>query len=312
MKGKKLAKKIFPVLTAVFTVIVIYFLYQVFSKIDWEKVVLAIQELSAGTLALCLAMVFVNYLILSTYDYMGFRYLRTQKLSYLKTAATALISYAFNFNLGALIGGLGFRIRMYSGWGIPKKTTTMIALLSVGTTWLGFTLLSSIFILAKAEWLPQRLFEHSLTLKLLSILALVIVGVYFIFCKQRKVLKLKGRTLTAPPLSYAFIQSFLAISQWSLASFIAFTFMREMELNISYPQALFTFLAASLGGVVARIPSGMGVLEAIFLKLNENLPSAPLLAAIISFRAVYYIVPLMAAIPSYIAMEIIQRRGPNK
>ena len=113
-------------------------------------------------------------------------------------------------------------------------------------------------------------------------------------------------------LSYAFIQSFLAISQWSLASFIAFTFMREMELNISYPQALFTFLAASLGGVVARIPSGMGVLEAIFLKLNEDLPSAPLLAAIISFRAVYYIVPLMAAIPSYIAMEIIQRRGPNK
>ena len=312
MKLKKIGKKLIPLLTVAFTVLVLYFLYQVFSKIEWVKVAQSMKEISMGTLAISLVLVFLNYLILSNYDYIGFRYFKIPKINYLKASITAMISYAFNFNLGALIGGLGFRIRMYSGWGVAKKSTTLVALLSVGTTWLGFVILGSILILFGENWMPGPVREQASTLKFLAACGLSVVGVYFYLCLRRKVITIKQKATLMPPIRYAFLQSFLALCQWNIAASVAYLFLIEMNVDISYAHTLFTFLAASLGGVIARIPSGMGVLEAIFLKLNQGLPSSSVLAAIICFRITYYIIPLAAAIPSYLILEIYQKKLQNK
>ncbi len=310
MSFKSILKKAFPLLTAAFIIVVLYFLIQIFSNMDWAGVQLALQQVSLNTLLVMLFLVLINYCILSIYDYLGFNFIKTRTLEFKKVMPTALISYAFNFNLGAFIGGLGFRIRMYSGWGIPKKITTLVALFSVTTTWLGYTLLISLIITFQKRWIGDIFEGHHFTLQLVAILGIAFILTYLYLCHKRMSFQLKNNKVRFPKVKVAVSQFMLASAQWSLASFIVYVFMRELNIELSYGSILFTYLAASLGGVIARIPAGLGVLEAIFIKMYPAIPGSKVLAALLCFRAVYYIVPLIVAIPSYIGVEVIQNRKP--
>jgi uncharacterized membrane protein YbhN (UPF0104 family) len=48
------------------------------------------------------------------------------------------ISYAFNLNLGSLVGGVAFRYRLYSRLGLGNDTITRVLGFSMLTNWLGY------------------------------------------------------------------------------------------------------------------------------------------------------------------------------
>ena len=48
------------------------------------------------------------------------------------------ISYAFNLNLGALVGGIAFRYRLYSRLGLDSNTITRVLGFSMLTNWFGY------------------------------------------------------------------------------------------------------------------------------------------------------------------------------
>ena len=55
-------------------------------------------------------------------------------------------------------------------------------------------------------------------------------------------------------------------------------------------------LVAAVAGVIAHVPAGLGVLEAVFIALlSHRVPQAELLAALLAYRALYYLVPLALA-----------------
>ena len=63
-------------------------------------------------------------------------------------------------------------------------------------------------------------------------------------------------------------------------------------------------LAAAVAGVIAHVPAGLGVLEAVFIALlGATVPEPRLLGALLAYRALYYIVPLAAAVPLYLRSE---------
>jgi uncharacterized membrane protein YbhN (UPF0104 family) len=64
-----------------------------------------------------------------------------------------------------------------------------------------------------------------------------------------------------------------------------------------------------VAGVVTHIPAGLGVLEAVFLSLLGGAhPVNELLAALLAYRAVYYLGPLVIAGVAYLALELAARR----
>ena len=52
--------------------------------------------------------------------------------------AVNFISYAFNLNLGALVGGVAFRYRLYTQLGLKLGVITRVLSLSMLTNWLGY------------------------------------------------------------------------------------------------------------------------------------------------------------------------------
>ena len=89
---------------------------------------------------------------------------------------------------------------------------------------------------------------------------------------------------------------------------------REHEHDrIAYTDVLTVLLIGAIAGVVAHVPAGLGVFEFVFLALLSHvIPEGRLIAALLGYRAIYYIVPLMVAAVLYLVMEAHARQRRRK
>jgi len=77
-----------------------------------------------------------------------------------------------------------------------------------------------------------------------------------------------------------------------------------LPANVFYPSILSVLLISSIAGVISHIPAGLGVLETVFITLlHPQLSKAALLAALIGYRALYFLLPLAIAAVVYIVLE---------
>ncbi len=69
----------------------------------------------------------------------------------------------------------------------------------------------------------------------------------------------------------------------------------------------------AIAGVVLHVPAGLGVFEAVFITLlGHRISDGQLLAALLGYRAVYYLGPLVVAAFLFLAMELRARRLKKK
>jgi hypothetical protein len=108
----------------------------------------------------------------------------------------------------------------------------------------------------------------------------------------------------------ALLQLSMSSANWLLIAGVMFTLL---EQKIAYPAVLGVLLVAAIAGVITHVPAGLGVLEAVFLALlSHHLSKTELLAALLTYRAIYYLVPLACATLLYLLMEgVASRRNPD-
>jgi uncharacterized membrane protein YbhN (UPF0104 family) len=59
------------------------------------------------------------------------------------------------------------------------------------------------------------------------------------------------------------------------------------------------------------VPSGLGVVELVFVALlGHEVRQSALLATVLVYRIIYYLVPFVLAIASYLYLEATARRRP--
>src|SRR5690554_3080172 len=73
--------------------------------------------------------------------------------------------------------------------------------------------------------------------------------------------------------------------------------------GVFYPTVLGILLISSIAGAIAHIPAGLGVLETIFLVLLTDVPQGSLVAALLAYRALYFLLPLSIAVVVYLVLE---------
>jgi uncharacterized membrane protein YbhN (UPF0104 family) len=68
-------------------------------------------------------------------------------------------------------------------------------------------------------------------------------------------------------------------------------------------------LIAAMAGVMLHVPAGLGVTEAVFIAiLSSRVPEHQLLGALLAFRALFYLTPLLAGALLYMKHEMRTRR----
>src|SRR5262249_30730122 len=70
------------------------------------------------------------------------------------------------------------------------------------------------------------------------------------------------------------------------------------------------FLMAQVAGVASHVPAGLGVFEVVLLKLfPKNAAGSALLASLLAYRVIYYLLPLLVAAALLGARELRRRRA---
>ena len=294
-------------LLALFLALVAYLLFRYARAMDWSSVVAAIVEYDRRVLALAAALALASYTVYCSYDVLARRYAR-HTLATRRVIGVAFVSYAFNLNVGTLVGGAGFRLRLYSRLGLSAATIARILAFSITTNWLGYVALAGGVLAARLLPIPPTWKLGATGLQVLGFVLLAATGAYFVLCKvfRERAWKLRGHEIRLPPLRLAFVQLALSTTNWLLIAALLYVLLGE---KVAFAVVLGVFLLSAIAGVLTHIPAGVGVIEVVFVTLlGDTLPQHAIIAALLVYRAVYYIAPLLIAVAAYAGVEAIARR----
>ena len=271
-------------------------------SVDWHGVGKAVSDYPLGLLLLAQALAAFSYLLYGGYDLAARRY-TGHRLSTQRVFAIAFVSYAFNMNFGALIGSAGLRYRLYSRSGIRTGAIARIIVFSVVTNWLGYVVMAGGALALAAVPLPAVLKIDVSLQRGIGVAMLVAACAYLSACARKRPLSLtlRGHAFGLPRPSLALWQLALSSANWLTIAAVVFVLLGQ---QVPYSTVLGVVLAGAIIAAIAHIPAGLGALEATFIALlGDQLPQSQLLAALLVYRAVYYLVPLLLAIMVYSGFE---------
>jgi glycosyltransferase 2 family protein len=290
-------------ITALFFVAVAALVVSQARTIEWGEVLVSLQRYPLSTLAGALALAALSFLLYSCFDLLGRRY-TGHTLGTGRVMLVTFISYAFNLNLGSLVGGVAFRYRLYSKLGLRTGLITRVLALSMLTNWTGYLLLGGlVFSLLPPAGLPPSWKIDSAQLRFIGLALMALAGGYLALCafSFKRTLRLRGHAVDLPSARMAFLQLLMGAGNWLVMSGIVFVLLQQ---RIEFSAVVGVLLLAAIAGVVTHIPAGLGVLEAVFVTLlSHQLPRHELLAALVAYRVIYYLLPLALASALYFMLE---------
>jgi len=291
-------------LTLAFFAVLIYLAWRYARTIAWQDVQQALADTPTPALLAAGVMAAISHAIYSCFDLLGRAYTR-HRLRAVQVLGITFISYAFNLTLGSLVGGIGMRLRLYTRLGLSALTVTRVFIFSIVTNWFGFLVLAgAVFALAPP---PVGTDWSSPALRALGLGLLTLAGGYAAVClrtRQRR-LRLFRHAFRLPRPRLVALQLALSCAHWASTGAVLY-FLLQAKLD--YLSVLGVLLVAAVAGVLTHIPAGLGVLEAVFLTLlSDTVPVHVLLAALLAYRAIYYLVPFFLAVALYGVIEARSR-----
>lgn len=287
-----------------FVLVVMVLIVQRARTVDWAAVAQALASYRGGELALAGALALLGFACASAFDLLGRAY-TGHRLAPARVLAINASAYAFGLNLGALVGGWGLRVRLYSRHGLPLQTIGRVILFAVLTNWSGFVLMAGVLLLfappafppewgLRAEWL--RAGGGVMTCVPLAYLLLCAWG-----ARRGWGLRVRGYRMPVPSLRLALAQLALSCASWGFMGLALAALMNPAPpLNLTFG----ALLASSVAGAVTHVPGSLGVLEGSFTALvSGQVDLAHALAAVFVFRVLYYLLPFCIALFVYAALE---------
>lgn len=295
------------VLSFLFFAAVIALLVRYGRHVDWNDVLDSVRDTPRPALLAAIGLAATSHLLYSCFDLIGKRY-TGHNLPTLTVMAVNFVSYAFNLCIGSLVGGVGFRYRLYSRLGLKSGVITRIVSMSMLTNWLGYKLLAGLLFVVHPLVLPPSWKMGNHGLQWLGAGLILISVSYIVACVRAgdHVWDFRGHELYLPPWRMAVLQMAVSCINWSLMAGVIYVLLGE---KIAYTDVLTVLLIGAIAGVVAHVPAGLGVFEFVFVALLSHLvPEGHLIGALLGYRAIYYIAPLIVATVLYLVMEAHARQ----
>jgi hypothetical protein len=274
----------------------IYILAHTISGVSWYDLGRAIAATSLGQIAVAVALTAISFLALTGYDGLALRQLQLH-VPYRTTALASFTSYAISFTLGfPLITAATVRLWIYSRVGLTASKVASLTIIAGVTFWFGMIFVIGIGLLFRAEAISA---VNHLAPILNMLMGLVVLGailayLYWVTIRRRHV-RVHGFRLELPGLALTLGQLVLGVvDQCAAAGTLFMLLPRHADLDFFAFAATYAF--ACILGVASNAPGGIGVFEAAMLKAVPISSQEPLLAALVLFRVIYYLLPFIVAL----------------
>ncbi|SEI07063.1 bifunctional lysylphosphatidylglycerol flippase/synthetase MprF [Pseudomonas asplenii] len=253
----------------------------------------------------------IGFIILLGYEWSASRYANVQL-----PAKTLMLGGFTAFAIGNAIGlsllsGGSVRYRLYARNGLGASEVarmTLFASLSLGCALpplAALATLSNLPAAAEALHLPAYLLG-GIAIVILGLSGLLALGIYRRRLPEQPIpnnllVKVGRRTLRLPSARLTLLQLVITALDVAAAATVLYLLLPEAP---PFGAFLLVYLLALAAGVLSHVPGGVGVFEAILLAAFTNeLGAAPLAAALLLYRLIYVLLPLLLACLALLSTE---------
>jgi glycosyltransferase 2 family protein len=284
----------------------IFVLVRTLSHINLAELRDAIAATSDEQILAAAGLTFLSFLALTGYDGVALLQLR-QKVPYHTTALASFTSYAICFTLGfPLITAGTVRYWIYSEAGLSASKIASLTVIAGVTYWLGMALVVAVTLIFRGGTISDidHFDPHINVLIGLGALAALVAYLTWVSLGHRKT-RIQGFKLELPGFKLTLGQIFLGVVDLCSAAGVLYALLPA-------PRALdfFTFAAVYVFGcalgIASYAPGGIGVFEATMLKAVPVPSQEALLASLLLFRIIYYLVPFVLALALLGAHEVFR------
>ena len=307
---KKYLRYLGPVLITALFVLAIYLLYHKLKAYSIAQIRESIQQVSTGSICFSIGLMIVNYIILVGYDWLALKAIH-KSLPLPRVGLVSLVGQAVSYNFGALLGGTSVRYRFYSAWGFSLAEIVRLVLMLAVTFWVGALGLCGVVFLLAPPVIPDELLAkmpiHDV--RFLGGILLAIALSYLVLCFTiRKPVHVFGKEFVFPVPRIAVAQMVVAGVDLIAAAACMYVLLPG-DLGIGFIDFLPSYLMAQVAVVLTHVPGGVGVFELVILHLTHTPREQAVFAAVLLFRLIYFILPLLAAAALLAVYEARQSRN---
>lgn len=310
-KAASRRKKWLGIATALFmAILLVVALRHVLSEVKFEDVWAYLKALPYTSLLKAVAITALGYWVLTLYDVSALIYLK-KKVPYRTTAFAASCGYAFSNNIGwAVISGAGVRLRSYGAAGLTPADVARVVVFSTTTFTLGVSFTGAVGVLVGPEPVAAMLNAPLWLVQGLAVLTLMILlGVCVITGVTRRPVRVWRWSIQLPSPLGVISQITIGSVEIMLAAGVLWSLM-PVDHPISFTAFLGIYCAALVVAIFSHVPGGIGVFETIIiLGLSDKVSTEVLLGAMLAYRFIYYILPLLFAGIAIAIWEIRHHTG---
>ena len=267
--------------------------------VDGGVILTALTEIPPGNIALAALCVMCAFFTLTFYDFFALRTIGKKHVPYRIAALSSFTSYSIGHNIGATVfAGGAIRFRIYSDYGLNAIDVAKICFLSGLTFWLGNTFVLGIGMAwhpsaaSAMDQLPpaiNRLIAFGGILAILSYLSWLSLG------DNRRELGQHGWKVVLPSARLTLLQILIGVVDLGFCA-LAMYLLMPAQPQIDFMSLSVVFILATLLGFASHAPGSIGVFDAAMLVALPEFGREQILATLLVFRVLYFVIPFGTAI----------------
>ncbi|CAN5184162.1 lysylphosphatidylglycerol synthase domain-containing protein [soil metagenome] len=306
MREKQILHKLGVAISIAIIATACYILYHMLEGLDVDDLYEALRGTEMRTVVLAGLCVAAGYFTLTFYDLFALRAIGRTEVPYQVAAFAGFTSYSIGHNVGASVftGGV-VRYRIYSAWGLSAVDVAKVCFLAGLTFWLGNAAVLGLGVAYHPE-AASSIDKLPVWLNRLAAICILIgltAYVAWVWMKPREV----GRgswTVVLPGGPLTLLQIVIGIVDLGFCALAMYILVPD-EPHVGFVVVAVIFVSATLLGFASHSPGGLGVFDAAMLVGLFQFDREDLLAGMLLFRVLYYLVPFIISVILLSLRELI-------
>ena len=280
-------------------------LYRMLHDIEVEELIDALKAMEARDIVLAGCFVGAGYFTLTFYDLFALYTIGRKDVPYRIAALAGFTSYSIGHNIGAsAFTGGAVRYRIYSKYGLSAIEVAKLCFVAGFTFWLGNATVLGLGIAyapqaaSAIDQLPPWL-NRAAAFAILGVLAIYVAWVW----RTPRVIGRSNWEVILPNGPLTLLQIAIGIIDLGFCAAAMYMLVPD-DPYIGFVTLAVIFVSATLLGFASHSPGGLGVFDATMLVALWQFDKEDLLAGLLLFRLLYYLVPFAISLAMLGGREI--------
>lgn len=293
---------------AAFAAIAINVLMVEFGSLSLAELGDGLERIGWGTASAMALATLAGFAAVATYDTFALRY-QGKRLSLMRSALSSAGSYAISNLLGfAVFTGNAVRFWLFERWGFGVADVAVAAITGTIVANLTLAIIAGVSLLIAPSFITQLTgFSAPWGMGIGLVLLIGATGLAAFAIAGPRSLTI-GRFNLNRPGPLLLLQLPVSVVDYGATAAVLYIPLSQ-SLSIDFLPFVALFSTAKLIGIVSNVPGGLGVFEAVIASSMSTVPAADLAAALLAYRAIFYLMPFGIAAGAIAAHGLVRTTG---